>query len=242
MIHYHGLPITPARAAVRILAGRHALISWAYPQQIEIAAEVCSSFVLDNGAYTRWRGGEKPTDWDGYYAWVSKWMRHPACDFALIPDVINGTSSDNDGLLSEWAFEYFGVPVWHLHEALSRLHRLSYEWPCVALGSSGKYHRPGAEVWWRRMDSVMKTVCDDGKPRCKLHGLRMLAPSIFTRLPLRSADSCNIGRNVGIDQHWTGSYQPPDKAWRGIVLAARIESHQSASMWGGLASSERGKK
>lgn len=234
MIHYHGLPITPAHAAAKILAGRHALISWAYPQQIEIAAEACSSFILDNGAFTRWRQGETGGTWDKFYEWVAEWKNHPTCDFALIPDVIGGSSSDNDALISEWSFDYFGVPVWHLHEPLSRLNRLSFEWPCVALGSSGKYHRPGTDLWWHRIDSAMKVACDDGKPRCKLHGLRMLAPSVFTRVPLHSADSCNVGRNIGIDKHWTGSYRPPDKAWRGIVLAARIESHQSASVWNGL--------
>jgi hypothetical protein len=39
----------------------------------------------------------------------------------------------------------------------------------------------------------------------RLHGLRMLNPEVFSRLPFASADSTNIGRNIGIDQAWRGT-------------------------------------
>lgn len=67
---------------------------------------------------------------------------------------------------------------------------------------------------------------------CKLHGLRMLNPEIFTRLPLSSADSTNVGRNIGLDKKWTGSYQPPSKEWRAQILRARIESQNAPATWG----------
>ena len=92
---------------------------------------------------------------------------------------------------------------------------------------------PGSTNWWVRMHRALEAICDSGRPRCHLHGLRMLNPSIFARLPLASADSCNIARNIGIDKAWRGTYAPSSKAWRGIVIAGRIEAHQSASEWRG---------
>jgi hypothetical protein len=55
---------------------------------------------------------------------------------------------------------------------------------------------------------------------------------VFTLLPLSSADSTNIGRNVGIDQHWKkGNYLPPTKEARAAVMRARIESHNAATRY-----------
>jgi hypothetical protein len=92
MIHYHGTPIGgPRKDAARFLAGRHALVPFSYPDDIGIVAEVCQSFCLDNGAFTVWKQGGK-LDVDGYIRWVAEWHRHPGFDFALIPDVIDGTA------------------------------------------------------------------------------------------------------------------------------------------------------
>lgn len=40
MIHYHGTPITPASAAMAILRGRHAMVSFACQQQVALAFEI----------------------------------------------------------------------------------------------------------------------------------------------------------------------------------------------------------
>jgi hypothetical protein len=82
------------------------------------------------------------------------------------------------------------------------------------------------------MREVMATICDGtGRPQCKLHGLRMLNPRIFTQYPFASADSTNIGRNVGIDSAWKGTYTPPTKEARAAVMRERIESQQSPQIW-----------
>jgi hypothetical protein len=57
VIHYHGTPITPETAAIRVLRGRHAFVSFADPRAIETAAGVCQSFALDNGAFSFWKAG-----------------------------------------------------------------------------------------------------------------------------------------------------------------------------------------
>ncbi len=124
------------------------------------------------------------------------------------------------------------VPVYHMHESLERLERLAHTYPRIALGSSGAYAEPGAAIWWERMASMMDVLCDhEGMPRCKLHGLRMLDPVIFSHLPLASADSCNVARNVGIDKAWNGPYAPKSRHMRAIILMDRIESHASAARW-----------
>lgn len=239
VIHYHGGPITPNSAALEAWRGRHAMISFAAPDQIELAAEICQSFTLDNGAFTAWRAG-KEVDWNCYHIWVSKWARHPGFDFAVIPDVIDGDEGANDSLLEWWLSatwtgpisKYYSVPVWHLHESIERLQRLCAEYLRVALGSSGQWATPGTDGWWKRMAEAMNVACNsDGYPLAKLHGLRMLDPTIFSHLPLASADSTNIARNIGIDSKWKGTYTPNSKAVRAMVLANRIEHHASAVRW-----------
>lgn len=62
------------------------------------------------------------------------------------------------------------------------------------------------------MAEIMEVACDsEGYPRSKLHGLRMLDTVLFAHIPLSSADSCNVARNIGIDQAWKGSYTPKSK-------------------------------
>lgn len=233
MIHYHGTPIGGPKAdAARFLAGRHALVPFSYPADAAIVADVCQSFVLDNGAFTAWtQGGE--IDRPAYYDWVREWYRHPGFDWALIPDVIDGDEAANDAMLAEWPqdLRIVGVPVWHLHESLERLERLVAGYRVVALGSSGVYRSPGTAVWWGRMGEAMQVACDaQGRPRAKLHGLRMLDPDVFSLLPLSSADSTQAAVNSGAVSRF-GSYPAPTRAQRAEVLAARVEAHNSCPVW-----------
>lgn len=230
MIHYHGGHITPIAAGAKILMGRHALVSFSAPSCVDIVAEVCQSFVFDNGAFSAWRSGKPITDWNPYYQWVREWKNHPAFDWAIIPDIIDGGEEDNDRLIDEWPDDLDGVPVWHLHESLDRLSRLSHRWRWVSLGSSGRFKDIKTRAWWGRMEEAMEAVCDNGRPRCKLHGLRMLDPEVFTRYPFASADSNNVAINMSLDKRWT-SYRPATRTGMGIVVAERVEAHQSASSW-----------
>lgn len=233
MIHYHGLPITPATAAAEVVAGGHPFVSFAHQMQVGLALDMCQSFALDNGAFSAWSSGKPILEWQPFYDWVSSLKRHPGFDWAVIPDVIDGSESDNDALLREWPFpKWVGAPVWHMHESLDRLQRLCADWPRVCIGSSGQYRKVGSGLWWDRMTEAMNLITDDqGLPVCKLHGLRMLDPKVFCKLPLSSADSTNIGRNIGIDKKWTGSYQPPTKEARAKMMRLRIESVNGASEW-----------
>lgn len=231
MIHYHGTPIGGTRQdAARFLLGRHALVSFSYPDDVGIVAEACQSFVFDNGAFTVWKQGGQ-LDVPGYMQWCREWHRHPGFDWALIPDVIDGDERANDELVSQWPADIEGVPVWHMHESVERLHRLASNWRRVALGSSGAYSSVGTAQWWERMREAMRVICDNqGRPICKLHGLRMLDPQVFSSLPLASADSTNAAVNGGSLSRF-GMYVPPTAAQRAAVIAERIEAHNSASVF-----------
>ncbi len=238
MIHYHGTPCGATREDVaRFLSGQHALIPWTRPEDIGTAADVCQSFCLDNGAFGAWKSGEPIADWAPYYEWVLQWCQHPAYDFAIIPDVIDGDEAANDALHCQW-FKHISpavaaAPVWHLHESLQRLDRLvrCNKAGRICLGSSGDYATPGTSRWWSRMAAAMEVCCDEqGRPKCKLHGLRMLDPAIFSRLPLASADSTNAVRNSSSYSRF-GMYCPPNASTRMSIIDERIEKHQSAAVW-----------
>lgn len=238
MIHYHGTPCGATREDVaRFLSGRHALIPWVRSEDIGTAAEVCQSFCLDNGAFSAWKSGSPITDWKPYCDWVREWCQHPGFDFAIIPDVIDGDEAANDELMAKWYRTMptwiSAAPVWHLHESLGRLEQLvnSHKSQRVCLGSSGHYATVGTSKWWRRMAEAMTVACDEhGRPKARLHGLRMLDPAVFHRLPLASADSTNAVRNSSSYKRF-GMYCPPNASTRMSIIAERIERHQSAAVW-----------
>lgn len=227
MIHYHGGPITPETCARRAWKGRHAFVSWRHPTQIKLAASITQSFALDNGAFSAWKQGAA-VDWEDYYRWSEKWLSHPACDWAVIPDVIGGSEDENDQLVDEWPHGWLGVPVWHLDESPERLVRLAEEWPRVALGSAADYDVAKPKKCLARLAEVLPAICGEGgRPVVKLHGLRMLNPAITKHVPLSSGDSTNVARNIGIDKRWNGGYAPATKETRVDVLIERIEQHET---------------
>lgn len=209
------------------------MVSFAHPEQMPLMLEICQSVTADNGAFSAWRSGKPIKDWLPFRGWIDEWSMHPAFDWFLIPDVIDGDEHDNDNLVFEFRELRHGVPIWHLHESVTRIQRLmDMGFTRIAIGSSGQYASLKTDRWWNRMAEAMKVFCDShGKPRVKLHGLRMLDPAVFTKFPFSSVDSTNVARNIGLDSRWNGTYTPPNKTTRGIVLANRIEAYQSAAVW-----------
>lgn len=231
MLAYHGGPITPLEVARHVWKARHAFVSFENPEQVGFAATLCQSFALDNGAFSKWKSGGT-LDVAGYVAWVNEWKRHPGFDFCVIPDVIDGTEYDNDVMVAR--FRDAGgdlrtsVPVWHLHESLDRLTRLAVSYPRVALGSSGQWSEPGTPEWWQRMGLAMDELCgEDGRPPCKLHGLRMLNNTITSQLPLASADSTNVARNHNRFRQSHGL----TSLMAVLEMVGNIEAHPVASRW-----------
>jgi len=238
LIHYHGGRHSTWQVAVEIWKRRYALVSYADPQQVAIAADVTQSFALDNGAFSVWKQGIE-VDWRAYYDWVGEWRRHPGFDWAIIPDVIEGDEAANDALIDQWPFgRYAGIPVWHFHESLDRLARLAAEWPRVALGSSGQFATIGTAKWWSRRQQIMETACDEeGRPKVKLHGLRMLRPAICKHLPLASTDSAGVSRGVGTT-NWGGCYRQASPSVRARVLLDCYEAALATPVWKGVPTQE----
>jgi hypothetical protein len=214
-MHYHGLPVTPLTALAQ-LGGCNFCVSYAAPHQVTRAHELGQSVMLDNGAFSFWRIG-KATDWQGYYAWAEPWLEYPTT-WAVIPDVIDGTTEDNDHLLAEWAATGLpkGAPVWHMHEPLARLARLCAGYERVCLGSSGKYAQLGSVGWHRRMEAAMNTACADSTPW--LHMLRGMAFS-GSRYPFASVDSTDIARNHNRPQNTP------------VAMARRWDRMQCPARW-----------
>lgn len=238
MIPYHGGPLTPMPVAVALWRRRHAFVSFAHPAQVWLAASLAQSFALDNGAFTLWKSSGGRVDVAAYAQWVRQWERHPGFDWAVIPDVIDGSEQENDDMIRRYGVAGGDldrdVPVWHLHESIDRLARLAEAYPRVALGSSGEWSTPNTKGWWFRIGNALEAITDaDGRPVCRLHGLRMLDPEICARLPLASADSTNVARNIGLDRKWTGPYVPTSKEQRALVIADRIEHAEAADRWQG---------
>jgi hypothetical protein len=236
MIHYHGSPLGGNnQEKSRFYHGRHALVSYKYQTDLPVIAEVCRSFVFDNGAFTAWKQGEA-LDIEGFWRWAEIWHKHPGFDWLLIPDCIDGNEQDNDSMLRDtpsFIKKSKVVPVWHMHESNERLVKLCSDYDTVALGSSGDYKSPGSNTWWVRINAAMGSIVDDkGRPPCRLHGLRMLNPKIFTKIPLSSADSSYAARQVNLNQDRFGTYLPPKGFQRADIVASRSEFFNSASVFG----------
>jgi len=231
MIPYHGTPVAVSDdQATRILTGHHAFVSYANMTQLSIVQEVCQSWSLDNGAFSFWQS-KKSTDWNNYYEFIES-NKSPNMDFFIIPDVINGNEDDNDLLIEEMPkLKPLGLPVFHTAESLDRLERLCNQFHHIALGSSS-LQNPGTEHWWNRMHEILEVICDNnGKPKVKIHGLRMLNPEIFTKIPFTSADSTSVGRNTTNQYRFNGGYRPISAWARAQVLIDRIESFNSPQSW-----------
>ncbi len=240
MIHYHGCPLSGGTFTQRAYAARHAMISFANQAHAELIIEHCQSFTIDNGAFTYWKQGNS-FNLDGFGEFMERWYRHPSHDWYCIPDVIGGDHHDNAKIRAAWFNTVSndiwkkGRPVWHLHEPLDVLKEMVVAWSGVCLGSSGEYSEIGTQKWWSRMAQAMDVICDEqGRPKVQIHGLRMLDNTVFSHLPLSSADSTNVARNCGIDKAWNGPYAPKSNDTRALVMMERIEAHASAKVWVGI--------
>ncbi|MDE2100563.1 MAG: hypothetical protein KGL39_25190 [Patescibacteria group bacterium] len=190
-MHYHGTPIT-STAIMLTLAGRCFCVSHARPDQVRLCHEIGQSVMLDNGAFSKFtRGGE--TDWPAFYAWCDPWLDYPTT-WAVIPDVIDAGSQEQDALLREWPHGEKGAPVWHMDEPLDRLLRLIDEWPRVCIGSTGDFWQIMSPSWERRMDAAWTAIARRNQRTPTIHMLRGMQLSA-ERWPLASVDSTDVAQN-----------------------------------------------
>jgi hypothetical protein len=223
MIHYHGTPITP-RAKLLEMAGRNFCVPFSDPRDMETCHQIGQSVMIDNGAFLYWKRNklqDTPRDWSPYYKWVRPWLDFHTT-WCVIPDVIDGTESDNGYLLGKW-FAHFGTyrqaaPVWHLHESFDYLLRLTAGFDKVCFGSSGEYAAIGTTSWKNRINEAFNIICrGSGRTPAWIHMLRgmSLAGSDY---PFSSVDSTDVAQN-----HWIKD-NPDEKA-------SKWDARQCPAVW-----------
>ena len=168
------------------------------------------------------------------HRWRSCTVTRPST--AVIPDVIDGDEAANDALVPHGRGANVRRGSARQCGTCTKALTDWSAWRCLAprvcLGSSSVYAQIGTPRWWTRTAEAMDVLCDKSdQPVCKLHGLRMLDPDVFSRFPFASAGSTNIAQNVRIDSAWRGTYTPASKEARAQVMRERIESRQSLTFW-----------
>ncbi len=221
MIHYHGTPITP-RETLYTLAGHHFCVSYADPRDVAVCHDIGQSVMLDNGAFTFWRGGATP-DWDGFMDWAEEWLDYPTT-WAVIPDVIGGGAEANDRLLVQWFQRRLpkGAPVWHMHEHLERLRRLAAGYERVCVGSSSDFAQIGTDRWHRRISEAFDVLADECGRVPWIHMLRGMRLG-GSHYPFASVDSANAARNH------SGSWRRRARPIKAIV--AEADARQCPARW-----------
>lgn len=215
MIHYHGTPLTP-RSELLKLSGKNFCVSYVEPRDSGFCLSNAQSVMWDNGAFTYFTQGKQP-DWDGYYKWLEPHLGHP--HWAVVPDVIDGSSLDNLSLAKAWPHRRdCAAVVWHLDESLDQIGQLlDLGFSKLCFGSSGKYWQVGSQTWERRADEAFNWLEKRG-PLPWVHMLRGLA-LCGDRWPFASADSANVARN------YKDSNVCPER------MSRRIDSIQSPLFW-----------
>ncbi len=210
-LHYHGTPITPTAKILRI-AGSNFCVSHARPDQVELAHQIGQSVMLDCGAFSAWKRGYVP-DWNAYYTWCDKWLNFPTT-WAVIPDVIDAGTQEQDALIREFPHKERGAPVWHMDEPISRFERLTEEWPRVCIGSTAEYRNVLSPEWERRMDEAWTPIAKRSGRTPWVHMLRG-GQVRGLRWPFASTDSVNIGQNC----HSGRPHNNPEEMKRRIEAA-----------------------
>lgn len=218
MIHYHGTPITPNKVLIA-LSGHHFFVSFWRPDNIALVSEIASTFALDNGAFSAYTKGVV-VDWAEYSDFVSEWTR-PNMNFHVVPDVIGGSWRENMKLIESWDAPR-AAPVWHMSEPLEMARELSESFEVLCIGGSVPPYTVNSPEWWSRINALMGVVCVDGRPKCKLHGLRMLDVKLRS-IPFYSADSTNLCRNL--------TKKGMSRTTAALCIAERVASEPAAQKW-----------
>ena len=174
------------------MAGKHFCVSFADPRDADVCQQIGQSVVWDNGAFSLHTQG-KPVDWDQFYRWVGPRLGHP--NWAIAPDVIDGTPGENIKLARQWPHrKECAAVVWHLAEPVGQIGKLlDLGFSKLCFGSSGDYWQVGSERWERRTDEAFNWIAKRG-PLPWVHMLRGLGLG-GKRWPFASADSVNVARN-----------------------------------------------
>lgn len=190
MIHYHGTPITP-KAKLDGMKGKHLCVSFADRRNADWCIKNAQSIMWDNGAYTSYTKG-KPFRKEKYINWLDDKLY--AANWAVIPDVIDGSVEDQKEMASDWPYpKHLSAIVWHMGLSLDWLKEIIDTYPKFCFGSSGKYWKVGSPEWAKRADQAWEII-DKSNARPWVHMMRGLKLS-KRHWPFASADSTNVARH-----------------------------------------------
>ena len=153
------------------MEGKRVLYSFATCYGREVP-DKATGYCLDSGAFTAWKQGRR-IDIDRLTAWYE---RHDTADFKLTLDVIGGTEAqqrENLHILERNGQDV--VPVFHgpRLESWRWFDELCERYPLVAIGSVVPNNTSPQVTHW--LQQLFNRICDPktGKPRVRVHGLRM---------------------------------------------------------------------
>jgi hypothetical protein len=213
----YGTPLTPAHL-INELAGSSFCVSYwnrkKLGKQLDNIIDIVGEdeiLLVDNGAFSAWMSGQQMDDeyWEGFAAWASDILERCPQAVAVIPDVIDGDAAQNDELMHDFMcmdwLDNVGslpterlMPVWHMHEPLSRLQYLVESgFAYIAFGSSGEYATPGTAHWDARIQAAFAAIdelVDTGAyARPWIHMMRAQAQA--HKYDFDSSDSTNVAVN-----------------------------------------------
>lgn len=213
----YGTPVTPAHL-INELAGSSFCVSYwnrkKLGKQLDAIIDLVGDdeiLLVDNGAFSAWMSGETMSDeyWEGFAAWASDILARCPQAVAVIPDVIDGDAQANNELMHEFMgmswLDGVGslpterlMPVWHMHEPLSRLQYLVESgFAYIAFGSSGEYAQPGTAQWDARIAAAFaaidEMVATGAYARPWIHMMRAQAQA--HKFDFDSSDSTNVAVN-----------------------------------------------
>jgi hypothetical protein len=187
LLAYFG--VGDAGTALKMLAGRRAMVSFAYYGTSYVSAQAfdrllgaCSGVAVDSGAFTAWRKGLR--DWPAHAERYKAFLRsfEGRFDFAVSLDVIGDAEASLRAWLDLTAEGFNVVPVWHEGDPLEHLDAYGPADRLVGLGRTEG----------RRCKTKGLAFYDDAfnhYPAGRFHALGNASPEQLSLYPFHSFDA-----------------------------------------------------
>lgn len=143
------------------------------------------TFFLDSGAFSADSQG-RPIEVDEYIAFIKE--HEEAIDIYPVLDVIGNEVAtwENQKIMEDAGLS--PMPVFHVEDNMKYLHQcLDYEYFCLGGMAGGASHQSRQHF----LNKCFDVICDspDRKPKSKVHGFGLAAPSLMIAYPFYSIDT-----------------------------------------------------
>ena len=181
ILYYAGVDRAPKDIRDAIRAGaRHFMISYyynmAHRSTIRLARAYGTHIMLDSGAYSAWKKGER-LDVEEYIEYI----RASGVGKYVALDIVGDPEASAHNLQTMEAAGLVPIPVFHYGSTWDELDQLAAKYPYIALGGT-----VGLNTATRR-EFFRETF--ERQPNTFYHGLGLSTPSLLREFPWFSADS-----------------------------------------------------